>query len=80
MDALTQDADGAFEGIREARGMSATDGANAVIFREMTLQTIVRKLDRLDTEDLIDLLGHLIIRERKDRLTGLRSDVSEGDT
>jgi len=40
------------------------DGASSVFFQEMTRQTIVRKLQRLDTEELLDLLAHLIIRER----------------
>jgi acid phosphatase family membrane protein YuiD len=39
-------------------------GASAAIFQEMTRQTIIRKIKRLTTEQLLDLLGHLIIRER----------------
>jgi RNA-binding protein YhbY len=41
------------------------DGASAGIFKEMTRQTIIRKIERLSTGELIDLLGHLIIRERQ---------------
>jgi len=43
------------------------DGASADLFNEMTRQTIVRKIERLTTEELLDLLGHLIIRERTKR-------------
>jgi hypothetical protein len=43
------------------------DGASADIFNEMTRQTITRKIERLGTEELLDLLGHLIIQERKKR-------------
>jgi len=39
-------------------------GDGAALFQEMTRQTIIRKIQRLSTEELLDLLGHLIIRER----------------
>jgi len=41
------------------------DGASAAIFFAMTHETIVRKIDRLNGEELLELLGHLIIQERK---------------
>lgn len=44
--------------------MSTPDGARADIFAEMTRETIKRKIDRLDIEELIELLGHLILQER----------------
>ena len=40
------------------------DGASAAIFYAMTHETIIRKIDRLNGEELLDLLGHLILRER----------------
>jgi hypothetical protein len=40
------------------------DGASAAIFYAMTYETIIRKIDRLSGNELLDLLGHLIIRER----------------
>jgi hypothetical protein len=46
-------------------GREEMDGASAGLFNEMTRQTIVRKIERLTTEQLLDLLGHLIIQERK---------------
>lgn len=45
--------------------MLNVDGADATIFQDMTRQTIVRKIERLDTDELLDLLGHLILRERQ---------------
>jgi len=30
----------------------------------MTRATIIRKIERIEAEELLDLLGHLIIRER----------------
>lgn len=41
------------------------DGDSAAIFRQMTLATIQRKLERLDTEELLWVLGTLILRERE---------------
>jgi hypothetical protein len=35
------------------------------VFASMLRDTIGRKLDRLDTEELLDLLGHLILKERQ---------------
>jgi len=43
---------------------AAVDGASSGIFKEMTRQTIIRKIERLTTGELLDLLGHLIIQER----------------
>lgn len=48
-------------------GKPEVDGASAELFNEMTRQTIIRKIERLTTEELLDLLGHLIIRERAKR-------------
>jgi hypothetical protein len=45
--------------------MSDVAGANAHIFAQMTRETIVRKIERLSTEELLDLLGHLILKERQ---------------
>jgi acid phosphatase family membrane protein YuiD len=42
-------------------------GTSAAVFDEMTRQTIVRKIERFNTEQLLDLLGHLIIQERLGR-------------
>ena len=51
------------------RVLSQTDtkvsGASAVIFHEMTRGTIDRYIDDMTTEQLVDLLGHLMIRRRK---------------
>jgi hypothetical protein len=48
-------------------GNEEIGGASATLFNEMTRQTIIRKIERLGTEELLDLLGHLIIQERKKR-------------
>lgn len=46
-------------------GEKNVDGASAALFNEMTRQTIMRKIERLGTEELLDLLGHLILQERR---------------
>jgi hypothetical protein len=40
------------------------DGESAELFNEMTRETINRKIASLSTDELLDLLGHLILRER----------------
>ena len=43
------------------------DGPDASVFNEMTRATIIRKIERYSTDELLDLLGHLILRERSKR-------------
>lgn len=46
---------------------ASPDGAEAIYFQQMTKETIIRKVDRMDTEELLTLLGHLILLERRKR-------------
>lgn len=45
--------------------MSDVDGHDAAIFDRMTRETIARKMERLSTDELLQLLGHLILKERQ---------------
>jgi len=38
---------------------------NDAVFREMVRSTIVRRIDGLDTEELLNTLGFLVQRERR---------------
>jgi len=40
-------------------------GASAELFDEMTRETIARKVARMNTDELLKLLGHLILRDRE---------------
>lgn len=46
---------------------------NEAKYRDLMVGTIARRLNGLTTEELLDLLGHLIIRERKGRLPDLQT-------
>jgi len=46
-------------------GNVKVEGASAYLFNELTRETIHRKLERLDTDDLLRILAHLIALERK---------------
>lgn len=44
---------------------ASPDGADAIYFKQKTRELINRKLDALSTEQLLSVLGHLILQERK---------------
>jgi len=41
------------------------EGEQAALFKELTKGTIIRYVNDMSTEQLLDLLGHLIIRRRR---------------
>jgi pheromone shutdown protein TraB len=44
--------------------MADPAGASAVLFDEMTRRTIARFIAQMSTDELLELMGHIIVRSR----------------
>jgi hypothetical protein len=55
---------GRVRGPERRGGVFMLDEVNPEIFDRMLRDALIQRLNRLDTEELLDLIGHLILRER----------------
>lgn len=56
---------GSFEGEVCVSDHTEVEGAQAELFNHMTRETILRYVERMNTDELVTLLGHLIVRSRQ---------------